>query len=130
MDILKMNFEERLYNDYLSHNNLIVAFDFDNTIFDYHKNGYTFKSVIDILKICSDLGFTMILFTCEEDKEKLKFKVNHCKELGISVDYMNESPILNKSKKPYYNILLDDRAGLRDSLLTLTRVLKMIIKKS
>lgn len=40
--------------------------------------------------------------------------LEYCKHYGIRVDYVNESPIM-KTRKPYYNILLDDRAGLQES---------------
>lgn len=29
--------------------------------------------------------------------------------------FVNESPVFPNSEKPYYNILLDDRAGLEES---------------
>lgn len=32
----------------------------------------------------------------------------------LRVDYINESPIM-KTRKPYYNTLLDDRAGLQEA---------------
>ena len=38
---------KRLIKDYYTHNeNLIVAFDFDNTVYDFHKAGYTFNRAI------------------------------------------------------------------------------------
>lgn len=40
------------------------------------------------------------------------------KLLGLDEDfelYTNESPVFPNSEKPYYNILLDDRAGLEES---------------
>ena len=44
-------------------------------------------------------------------------KRNECEKVGISIDYINESPpyIPFTGNKVYYNILLDDRAGLRSA---------------
>lgn len=78
----KENCKRRLLEEYYKYGKLTVAFDFDNTIYDYHKNGGDYSEVIQLLQDCSKLGFELILFT---------------------------------SKKPYYNILLDDRAGLEES---------------
>lgn len=38
--------------------------------------------------------------------------IEYCKHFGIAVDYINENPEIMNTRKPYYNILLDDRAGL------------------
>ena len=48
-----------------------------------------------------------------------------CEGEGIRVDFVNESPVL-KTTKPYYNILLDDRAGLEDAYHILSQVVKRI----
>lgn len=100
------------YNKYQG--KLVVAFDFDNTIFDYHNDGGDYSGVISLLKECSEEGFIMVLFTSNEDEDRLKWMLEYCKHYGIRVDYINESPIM-KTRKPYYNILLDDRAGLQES---------------
>lgn len=122
------NFEScvrRLYGDYVKHNSLIVAFDFDNTIWDYHACGGDMQCVVDLLVECSDLGFTMILFTANEGEEKLTYCKAFCESQGIKVDYINESPIM-ATRKPYYNILLDDRAGLEEAYYTLSAVVNTI----
>lgn len=116
---------KRLANDYDKHKNLIVAFDFDNTIYDYHNEGGDYSEVIDLLRECSDLGLTMVLFTANEDEDKLNLCKAFCKDKGIRIDYINESPVM-ATRKPYYNILLDDRAGLEEAYLTLKIVVGYI----
>lgn len=116
---------KRLANDYDKHKNLIVAFDFDNTIYDYHNEGGDYSEVIDLLRECSDLGLTMVLFTANEDEDKLNLCKAFCKDKGIRIDYINESPIM-ATRKPYYNILLDDRAGLEEAYFTLKVVVDYI----
>ena len=41
---------QRLIHEYEKHPELIVAFDFDNTIFDTHENGGDYSDVIELLK--------------------------------------------------------------------------------
>ena len=107
---------KRLCREWKEHNGIIIAFDFDNTVFDYHNNGDTYDSIINVLKICKDMGCTLILFTsCEETK--YNFMIEYLSSIGIHPDYINEQPdcIPFKGKKIYYNILLDDRAGLESA---------------
>ena len=115
----------RLLNDYHKHRNLIVAFDFDNTIYDYHQKGGSFDDVVGLLRECSEVGFTMVLFTANESVDKLSFCKQYCTQKGIRIDYINESPVMN-TKKPYYNILLDDRAGLQEAYETLKCAITII----
>lgn len=84
--------------------------------------GGDYSCVIELLKECSLLGFEMILFTTDEDDYKIMAKQTICMRLGIANITSNtlsapniSSSIFSKSKKPYYNILLDDRAGLEES---------------
>lgn len=58
--------KKRLLEEYHKYRKLIVAFDFDNTIFDYHNTGGDYSCVIELLKECSLLGFEMILFTTDD----------------------------------------------------------------
>lgn len=111
--------KKRLLEEYHKYGKLIVAFDFDNTIFDYHNNGGDYSEVINLLNKCHKLGFHLILFTCETNLQELCIKqMKTAKLLGLDEDfelYTNESPVFPNSEKPYYNILLDDRAGLEES---------------
>lgn len=121
---------DRLLKEASEHNDkLIVAFDFDNTIFDYHNTGDDYSAVIKLLQRCSSCGFIMILFTANEDPQRFEFQKAFCKHYGIRVDYINESPVMPETKKPYYNILLDDRAGLYESYCVLNEVVNCIESK-
>ena len=104
---------------FILYSSCCVAFDFDNTIFDYHNNGGDYSEVINLLNKCYKLGFHLILFTCETNLQELCIKqMKTAKVLGRAEDlelYTNESPVFPNSEKPYYNILLDDRAGLEES---------------
>lgn len=112
----------RLTEDFHLHGDLIIAFDFDNTVFDFHSTGDTFPELERMLKFLKFHGFTLILFTSRIGKE-LNYAIEYCEDNGYAPNFINESPVM-KTKKPYYNILLDDRAGLNESYSILKQTLK------
>ena len=114
----------RLMIEYNKYGSLFVAFDFDNTVFDYHKTGDTFPKLEELLIKCRRFNMKLILFTANEG-EKLPEIIKYCKERGYEPDYVNESPMF-PTRKPYYNILLDDRAGLKSSYDALSKLLFQI----
>lgn len=125
--------KRRLLNDYFKYGNLVIGFDFDNTIYKYSDvkllNEKGFNEIINLLKKAQKyLCCTMCLFTTETDDEKLKWKVEYTKKLGIRVDYVNFSPLSANAIKPHFNILLDDRAGLESAYETLKYVVNKIEK--
>ena len=75
---------------------------------------------------------TLILYTCEENIDKIKWKINWCNEyMGFTPHYVNKSPVLSQSYKNgkiYYNILLDDRVGLFEAQSILSDVVSYIEK--
>ena len=54
----------------------------------------------------------------------IEFKEDYTDRLGIRVDYINSSPVFKDMGKPYFNIFLDDRAGLSASYNILLTTLK------
>lgn len=117
---------ERLMEQYRLHKTLIVAMDYDDTIFDYHKKGYSYPKVIKLLLECQKLGFTLIMLSTKEDPEELRENVSHCAELGLRIKYINEGPIMPKAKKPFFNIYLDDKAGLAQAYDILNQTVQLI----
>ena len=114
-------------------NNIIVGFDFDHTIFNHREYAdkledldnaeeMSYQCIVDLLKGCKDVGMTLVLYTAEKSEERLELKKEFCKRVGIEYDYVNESPIMNGTNKPYFNILLDDRAGLQEAFNILSKV--------
>lgn len=110
----KENTFERLFKEYKVYNSLVVAFDFDNTVYDFHQVGLGFKDVIKLLQNLKKIGCYLIVFTANDDEDFVK---KYCIEKKIPFDAINENPpfFKSKSRKIYYNILLDDRAGLREA---------------
>ena len=108
------------------HNNLIIAFDYDDTIFDYHNKDFIYPNVIELLEECSEIGLTLILFTSKEDAISIaKIKNQIESDYKINISYINESPIMN-TIKPFFNILLDDKAGLKQAYDILSATIKKI----
>lgn len=105
---------QRLVKEYEQYGSLVVSFDFDNTVFDFHKKGYTYPMVIDLLREAKKIGCSCICFTASEDYE---FITKYCKENDIPLDGINVNPPFFSSSAPkiYFNILLDDRAGLQSA---------------
>lgn len=117
----------RLYQEWEKHKKLMVAVDFDDTIFDFHNRNQEHSMVIEILKKCNELGFYVTIFTASKP-ERYDFIRNYMKGLGIKIDTINENVIqlpYGNNGKIYYNILLDDRAGLGQAYTTLLSVIEM-----
>jgi len=117
---------ERLLKTWNEKGNLVVGFDFDGTIYDTNKIGGDFSRVIELLKECSRLGMKMCLLTAEQIPDKILWKRDYAESIGISVGWVNESPLMPGTKKPYFNILLDDRAGLPYTFKVLSEVVRLI----
>jgi hypothetical protein len=114
----------RLLAEYRLHKRLIVAVDFDDTVFDFHKAGYQYEAVLRLLRRCTALGFYITLFTCSDPSEYAR-QIAYLLDYGVLVTSVNENPVqlpFGNHGKPYYNILLDDRAGLCAAYQTLESV--------
>ena len=103
MDVFNFDFYERLRKDYLEHKSLFVAYDYDNTVFDYHNQGINYDSIIALLRVCKSLNFTLILFTGNEG-EKLEIIKEDLKNRDIPFDLINENPYWLKIKKQFNHL--------------------------
>ena len=60
---------ERLKSEYDKYGSIVVAFDFDNTVYDFfHKEGHTYDDVIQLLRNLKSIGCYLICFTASEDE--------------------------------------------------------------
>jgi len=125
------NVINRLTEEWSKYGKLIIAYDYDNTVHDYHKLGYVFENVISLLKRTKLIGANFIVFTCcnenKYDDIKKYLSINN-----IPFDKINENidDIDFGGRKVYYNILLDDRAGLSSAYNCLLKVVEMIENKN
>ena len=116
----------RLLKEYREYKSLVIAYDLDNTLYDFHKKGETYTMVAELLVELKEIGCYMICFTANADKD---FVLNYLTEKSIPFDAINENPPFFKSeeRKIYFNALLDDRAGLQqvyNELNLLTTIIK------
>lgn len=113
----------RLLWEYQKYDKLIVGIDFDNTIKSV-KEDSSCEEIIELLRRCSqDPKITLCLWSiCPNGEEQEK--IEYCASLGINIDYINESPFkIGDGKKEFFNVLLDDRAGLESAYNNLKYVL-------
>lgn len=128
---------DRLINDYKHHKSFIIAYDYDDTVVP-SNNTIDTSRVQSILRFCSKCNFTMICFTARDKPEQIEEARTTLKKLGIRCDYINEDCDNTKQNmdvhatsfhKIFYNVFLDDRAGLHDAVRALVGFLKWYVKQ-
>lgn len=125
---MNVRFYGKLIDQYKKYGKLIIAVDFDDTVFPYSGDVDCgiLRSCQDCVRKANAQGHDVILFTCRDD-QRIPSQYFHFNEMRY--DYFNESPVKDIDTglgKIYYNILLDDKAGLLESLSTLQQVLLTI----
>lgn len=125
------NCVNRLLGEYEAHEKLIVAVDFDDTVFDFHEKSFSYERVLNLLSRCQNLGFYLVLFTAS-DKSRHISQLLYMHSKGIMIHSVNQNPIdlpYGKEGKIFYNILLDDKAGLGQACDILEEVVTKIEKE-
>lgn len=122
----KKYYINRLKEEYKKYGNLIISFDFDETLFDLYGNGIDPAPIIELVKRCNRNKLTTCLWTTCTDEWSLTYKKAIISHMGIKFDYYNESPALNHSRKPHFSILLDDRAGLESAYFILLKTMDQL----
>jgi len=123
---------ERLIRVHQEHGGLTVAVDFDNTLYDFHYENeksmrakYDFSEIDALLRRLKAAKCFIAIWTANDDDELIK---RILVERNIPYDAINENPpyFKSESRKIYYNVLLDDAAGLRETYLLLHRFIRAI----
>lgn len=97
---------------------MIIYVDYDQTILPYEPFEYKLcENVVNTLKNARNLGAKVVLYTCR-DNDRLNKALEYCHNIGLEFDDINPTEPFKEgySQKQYYNILLDDKAGLIYSL--------------
>ncbi len=113
---------------WLKYGKLIIGVDFDETILPYRD--YEEKicnQVVSTVLEAQKLGAIIILYTCRDDK-LLDEAIHYCEEKGLkfhAVNPIGSEEFLGEgwSSKPYFNIQLDDKAGLISAVTTLQEII-------
>lgn len=115
----------RLENEFKKYRKLIIAYDFDDTVYDFHNTGKTFWNLISILQRWRKYSELIVFTGCEESQHK-KIE-SYLTENEIPFDSINgDSVVKTNSRKIYYNVLLDDRAGISVAYNCLLRLIEKI----
>lgn len=128
------NFVERLREELHKYGTLIVAYDYDDTVHDFHKKGREYNDIISLLQRLDKLGIAkFIVYTCSERERYIEIG-NYLSENNIPWDSINCQPEGISGKVPtgeklYYNVLLDDRAGLQMPYWALNMICSEIEKQ-
>lgn len=122
---------DRLIKVYEEHGQIILACDFDHTIFDWNGVGDTYPTVEQLLKDVRPYA-KIIIYTCRPKKQYGMIK-EYMESRGLPYDTINE-PIVRLAdddggSKLYYNHLLDDKAGLYSAVVILRDFINMIKRK-
>ncbi len=114
---------EKLISVYKEHGKIIIGVDFDDTIYPFTKVAYIearCHMLTELLKELRDVA-TLCLYTVAAT-DVLHYKEYIMQLKGIKPDFINESPVkLGDGTKPFFNILLDDKAGLNEAIKTLVK---------
>ena len=111
---------EKLLKTVKKHKTLVIGVDYDNTIQDYNSKHF-YEDIVDLVKLAKAKGHIICIWTANTQPTIVKMMLAY---QGIPYDYFNNSPIMNSSRKPHFNILLDDITGLNEAYHTLNYVLK------
>ncbi len=119
---------QRLLKEWRKHGRLIVAVDFDDSVWPFHDTNHTHDKVIALVKECSDLGCLIVIYTAS-DPSRYPMMRAFLEGRGIKVASVNENPIelpFGRWGKIYYNAFLDDRAGLASAYEQLRQVVYLV----
>lgn len=117
---------DRLLTEWEKYNNIIIAVDFDDTIFDYHGIKNDCSDVISLLRNVQN-DATIFCHTASSHNRYDEIR-KHFKDLDIELYGINKSPVkLHEftDTKPYANIYIDDRAGLDTSMNILSTAYRL-----
>lgn len=130
---------EKLAQDYLKHDRIIILYDLDDTVRPYFAKSC--DMTVETIKRCKKvLNPWFIVYTANPDYEK---NWNTIKELGLPCDAMNTYPDdpafdyfrerqkVVPAQKLYCNIMLDDKSfGLREATMALNMLCNNVIQNS
>ena len=121
---------DRLWAEYNKYGSLIVAVDFDDTLYDFHGTGESYEMVRQLIRDLKKIGCYIIIWTGNQDTV---FVSKFLAENNIPFDSINdEAPISKKllngkfPRKVYANVYIDDRAGLEQVYNDLTKLIKNV----
>lgn len=98
----------RLMSEYMQHKSLIVAVDFDDTVYDFHRAGHDYGQILDLVRRCQALGFHIVLFTGTHP-DRYPEQVQYLAERDIDIKFINralDEGHAGDSERPEQEILM------------------------
>ena len=123
---------ESLINDYRKYGKIIIAYDFDDTVFP-SKPDYHCKNVVKLLQLCTE----MICYTARSTEKMLDEVRKELKRNRIRFDAINDNiPRIKQEveitcpSKVMFGVFLDNRAGLESAYKALLNFLDWLFDQS
>jgi hydroxymethylpyrimidine pyrophosphatase-like HAD family hydrolase len=122
--IRKDKYTQRLLDEWIMYDGIILGLDVDDTILPYRENFTDINKVIKLVKESVNSGAKIIIYT-GSSKERYPEVLEYCNSVGIKVDKINENIItpFGDNRKIYANHYLDDRADLEGAMQILESAL-------
>lgn len=118
----------RLWAEYQKYGSLIVAVDFDDTIYDFHGEGNSYEMVRQLVRDLHEVNCYIVIWT---GNQNIEFVTEFLNKNKIPFDSINdEAPVSKKllgdkvPRKVYANVYIDDRGGLQQVYNDLTKLVK------
>jgi hypothetical protein len=119
------NCYQRLEDEFKKYGKLIFCVDFDDTIYDFHKLGRSYDSVIKLLKRWEPYSEVIIFTGNGEDKYPMIER--YMKDIGVKYKGINcDSSVAVDGRKTYANAYIDDRGGLPSIYYNLNKLIAKI----
>lgn len=107
---------KRLKEESEKYGSLLVAVDFDDTLYDFHKKGREYNLMIQLIRDLYFKGHYIIIWTGNQDIEFIKSYLDLHQIPYNSIN--DEAPVSkerlgnNIPRKVYASVYIDDRAGM------------------
>lgn len=121
--------KSRLEGELEKYGKIIIAVDFDDTVFDTHENGWEYYGVLDTVKAWQQAGLADVICWTASTPDRYPLIRSHFLMEDITLDAINENMpyIETRGPKIYANIYLDDRScGLQEAITILNEILNDI----
>lgn len=119
------NVKNRWREEYKKYGKLIIAYDFDYTVHSYKGEEYTYDYVMNLLRELRPYA-TYIVFSASPET-RYDYIREYLDEHSIPYDEINKDVLpRTETRKIYYNVFLDDRAGLGEVVEILYELLDEI----
>lgn len=122
-------YTQRLIYEWRLHNRLVLALDYDDTIFPYKTaTGEECLELIEYIRSIQD-KLWIIIWTASKPARYKEIE-SYCSSVGLEIVGINTAAIPNllfgTDSKPYFNILIDDRAGKEQAINQLKTAYKEV----